>query len=357
MAITTTETCNVMIGSLCIAFAVLCYNINELIVKWSKIDVIQLLFGRFCVQFIIACIWWNVKKPKGTYVNNWYGDKPFITNIFIRGIFHNIIVLGLWYSVTRLPVGDFCVILVQNSLITALFAKIFLAEKLPNLFILIATFGIIGSLLISQPTFLSYLFNINNIEPLDIYGLLVLCISILCMGINNVLVRTAKEAHFLQLELVSSAQMIFVITPVVLLLNNYINVESIGTFHTIQFDLFSLLLMFLTGFIGFIGLSLHVIGYQLGDATKVSWLEYVSIVYQSLFQTFFWNDPFNLFESIGVILVVLACFIDLGEQYYNYVKIKQTEQEVNECEPDIAEQSENKLLLQSVPSGSENTEY
>ena len=336
------ETLNTIIGSLGVAFGFLCFNTNEAIVKWSKLPVSELLFGRYCVQLIIACIWWNLKRPKGTYVNNWYGDNPFILNIWSRGVFYGIHVTVLWFAMKRLPVGDGNAILTQNALITALFGRLLFKESLPKLFPIVAIFAIIGSFFISQPLFmLSFIYkdeNVNDHQPLNIDGLIAIIIGIISWSICCVLIRSAKKSHFLQLEIVSASLMVFIMTPIFVLFNTYcLGISEIGTFNNIQFDINSFIIMLITGIIGFSGLSACVIGYQLGDATKVSILEYMTIIYSCLYQTFLFNDALNVFEGFGISLVIIACIINLGEQYYDYQKAKRMQQINDDSESDQEE--------------------
>eukprot|EP01083_Nonionella_stella_P182732 658208_1 len=331
------EAFNTIVGSLCIACGFICFSTNEMIVKWSQLDVAQLLFGRYCVQFIIACFWWNCKKPKGSFVNHWYGDTPFVRNIFFRGIAYNLFMVTLWLAMKLLPIGDANSIVSQNALLTAALGKILFKERLPKLFIPVLLLGVIGSLFISQPTFLQYWFSdIQHIQPLNPYGLILIVIAIISWSVCCILIRSAKEAHFLQLELVSSAQMLFVAVPLILLFNTFLQLKLLGTFNTLQFDSLSIGVSIVTGFIGFAGLSLCVIGYQLGDATKVSWLEYSTIAFSCLYQTFVFQDPLNISESIGIVLVVASCVANLFEQYYNFIQAKKHHQEM--IEPTLQEQ-------------------
>merc|ERR1712087_466965 len=75
-------------------------------------------------------------------------------------------------------------------------------------------------------------------------------------------------------------------------------------------------MMFILGFNGFNALSLNVIGFQYGNATRVAWLEYTSIIFSFLFQTFLFRDPLDQFEVIGCILVAMGCSLSVFEEVY-----------------------------------------
>ena len=167
---------SIVIGSLCIAFGELLFSTNDALVKLSSMQESQCLYGRFGIQLFIAICWWFCNKPKDS--QNWYGDKPYILNIWFRGIAYTINTIAIWYAVIRLPIGDAMCIYYQGPIIIAILASIFLKEPLPKLTPLIFVFAMIGIMLISQPTFIIILYyqifetdNKQNIKPLNIDGL------------------------------------------------------------------------------------------------------------------------------------------------------------------------------------------
>eukprot|EP01084_Bolivina_argentea_P105773 189419_1 len=143
---------NTIIGSFCVLLSELCFATNDAIVKLSNLTICQLMVGRFSVQFVIAILWWNFKQPVKTI--NWYGDHPYIFNIWIRGFTYSFVIITSWYAVIRLPLGDMYCIFEQSPLIIALMASIFLKEKLPKLTPIIVILSIVGITFLAQPTFL-----------------------------------------------------------------------------------------------------------------------------------------------------------------------------------------------------------
>ena len=97
-----------IIGSLCVTLGMILSGLNEVIVKVSGLSTEQLVTGRFSIQLIIATLWWNIKKPISPHlfhsdsnkvlINNWYGDKPFIINIWLRGIFFAGLIFLFYFS-------------------------------------------------------------------------------------------------------------------------------------------------------------------------------------------------------------------------------------------------------------------
>ena len=262
-----------IIGSLCIALSQLLFASNDVIIKISNLKISQLLISKYIIQLTIAILWWMIKRPSGN--TNWYGDKPYIMNIWIRGIMYSIAIIFQWYAVIKLPIGDAYCIQIQGPLIIAVGAAMFLKEKLPKLTPVIAILAVIGIILIAQPTFITVLYyqyfgdaeETEDIEALPIDGIIFMILAIITFTISILMIRTAKEAHFLQLEIVASLQSVFISSPILMLINHFgVHNDRIGGFsvHNWRFDSVSCVEMLVLGVFGFGALSLNVIGFQSG---------------------------------------------------------------------------------------------
>ena len=75
----------------------------------------------------------------------------------------------------------------------------------------------------------------------------------------------------------------------------------------------------LAGINGFVLTSFWVIGYQLGDASLVGWLEYVQIPISFIYQTFVFGDVPNKYEVIGAVAVGVGGLLPTLEQLYIYM--------------------------------------
>eukprot|EP00483_Globobulimina_turgida_P012080 UN12102 len=226
-----------IIGSLFVATYAILTTINQTIVKGSGLSIAQCVLGRYGVQFICATLWWDIKKPQKPYlfaslnnntttvIHNWYGDKPYILNIWGRGFLYGINVLFGYISIILLPIGDAQCIYYQAPLIIVYMGAIWLKESLPSLSVLIPSTVMIicGLILMSQPIFILRIFaESDQYESLNIYGLFAAFISAVCWSFSSLLIRKAKDSHLLQLEFASSGCICFVIIPISLICNHYI---------------------------------------------------------------------------------------------------------------------------------------
>ena len=145
--------------------------------------------------------------------------------------------------------------------------------------------------------------------------------AVIASSTAAVLVRAAVSFHFLQLEIVSAGQTLFVSIPLLMMVNHFLfHSPLIGSLDLSdwRFDMSSILILVIVGFNGFNALSLNVIGFQYGDATKVAWFEYLVIIFAFLFQVFLFHDPIDQFEVIGCVLVAIGCSLSILEELYVY---------------------------------------
>eukprot|EP01083_Nonionella_stella_P089418 249488_1 len=333
---------NRIIGSLCVMIGMTLSSINEVIVKLADLTVAEIIIGRFALQLLFAALWWNTKKPSsptlfeesnsdhddGTKIDKWYGDKPYTLNIWLRGICFAMMMLMFYLALIQLPIGDLQCIFYQSPVLVVYIGAVWLKEELPSRWILLPStvLTFTGILIVSQPTFLmQFIDPSGDYEPLNVYGILCACAAAVFYALVCLLTRTAADTHFLQIEFASSICLICLVMPTLLTINTYfIREEWIGSWDLTQwtFDAYSDFVIFVISIFGF-GLMLFLVtGYQMGEATYVSWLEYVTIPLGFINQSIFFNDIPNQYEIIGSVLIVVGCLLPLIKQVYVYRRIK-----------------------------------
>ena len=300
----------------------LAYATTDAIIKVSNLNITQILVTICTIQLFIAVLWWLIKKP--LTVQHWYGDKPNIIQVWLRGITYSLNGVFVWYAIIRLPLGDAYCIKINTPLLIAIGAMIFLKEKLPKTTPIIAILAIVGVMFIAQPTFLVSIFHPkdDDIEALNTDGIISMILAITNYAISALLIRKTKDnSHWLQHTIISSLLSIFIALPFFILINElFLDNDRIGGFNSgdWKFDTMSCIQLSLLGILGFVSMCMAVIGYQYGFATKVTWLEYSAIIFGFIYQIFLFNDFPNSFELIGTILVLIASSLSLLEEVYNH---------------------------------------
>eukprot|EP01084_Bolivina_argentea_P293343 504491_1 len=315
------ETKNTLLGMAVIAIGTALFCTVGAIVQHHGGSVLQLMLGRYITQNIISWIVWfaNPCRTRSS-CKHWYGDAPHRINIWVRGFLLFWTVFLWWRGLELVPLGDGEAILFLSPITTVIAARVLLGEPLPSTFFLTLIITISGLTFICQPTFIFG--GSAPMMALSWQGILFLIGTVFAWTGACVLVRTAKKAHWLQLEIVATTQSIMVWCPLVIALNQFwIHSDGLSGGDW-DFSFRTVIVMVVIGILGFLALMLNVIGYQIGDATKVAWMEYLDLVFAFLYQWLFFGDIPSNWEIIGCCSLLSTCVIHLGEEYYHYVKAK-----------------------------------
>eukprot|EP01084_Bolivina_argentea_P290325 498662_1 len=286
-----------------------------------------IIISNFVEYLIVVCLWFVpsslTKKP--SYVKYWYGEKEYRVSVWCRGFFYWCDVYFYWKGITLVPIGVAETIYFLCPILIAFGAKIFLDEKFSTLFPLVFIFTILGLVIVSQPTWLMNIIGkttndsgLYTARSISIYGVILLIMGCVSWAIMSLMVRQAQKAHWLQLEIVSSLQAFLVWTPILVfidfIIGNYVDFSlGNGGIWTLSFD--TALMIIAIGILTGSGLMCTILGYQYGEATKVSWLEYTFLPFGYFYQWVLFNKPPNIFEITGTCLVMVTCVLSVIEQF------------------------------------------
>jgi len=262
----------------------------------------------------------------------WYGEREYVVNIWLRGFLYWLFIFTYWHSFNYVEMGDAATILFASPVLTVLLGKFYLKESLPRLYPISFVLTIAGVIFACQP---SFIFTSSDSTSISYIGLILLIIAVIAKSLESILIRTARASHWLQLEIVASLQSAFMWTPLVILLNYTWLHSSLLSGGSWDYSLETILVLIALGILGFVGLLCYVVGYQLGDATKVSWLEYLNVIVPLLYQWLVFNETPNKYEIIGCLLLVLLSILNIAEGYYRYYQSKKSVVVSNNLEHEI----------------------
>jgi len=300
-------------GMVLVAIGTLLFCTVGAMVQYHGGSVLQLMLGRYTVQSVISWfLWWcNPCRIRGDALR-WFGDSPHRSNIWARGLFLFLTVLFWWRGLEMVPLGDGEAILFLSPMTTVIAARYFLDEALPSTFLLTTALNAAGLVFICRPTMV---FGHNAQRPLSWEGVAFLFAAALVWSAAVILVRTAKDAHWLQLEITATTQSVLVWCPLLIAVNQYVLKSDV--FGGVEWDLSiqSAAVMAAMGAVGFLALMCNVKGYQMGDATKVAWMEYLDLVFAFLFQWQCFGELPTKWDVLGCALLVSACLVNVAEEY------------------------------------------
>eukprot|EP01084_Bolivina_argentea_P137472 242093_1 len=321
-----------MITVSCLAFTVMCA-----IGQQAKLNVIQLLFGQYFIQLLLSTIIWNCKcidfNQSGLTIlthnyktSQWYGNKPYILNVWLRGFFLFMVELTLWIALRRAPIGDVTCIHYLNPVFIVLGGRIFFKESIPKVFIITFILPLVAMIFIVQPEFIFA--SEDNTEQLNLFGVLSAFLSAIAWAVAMLLGRKSdKNSHFLQVEFTNSVQALFLWIPILTIYDQYeyllFDTNKFQLFmYDFQWEFISVLVMISVGVLLFIGVQFVVIAYQYAEASKIGYFEYLDLIFAYMAQVFVFKQHINLYSILGFLLMLVTCFAHLVEELYNYCKSK-----------------------------------
>ena len=311
-----------LIGICLLTISSISFTIMCAIGQKEPIHIIQLMIGQYIIQLLLSTILWNCKcinynkiGLKSLSINNnlnWYGNKPYIYNVWLRGFFLFLVEFTLWFALKKDPIGDVTCIHYINPIIIVFGARIFFNEKLPKVFIFTCIIPIIAMIFIVQPEFIfnDNNNNNNNAKQLDLIGVLSAFLSAIAWAIAMLLGRRYDEnSHFLQIEFANSIQSLFIWVPLLIIYNKF----EYLFYDTNKFKLFLnepynwniniIWIMICVGILLFIGVQFVVFAYQYAQASKIGYFEYLDLIFSFLTQIFIFKDHSNLYSILGFLLM------------------------------------------------------
>ena len=221
--------------------------------------------------------------------------------------------------------GDAEAILFLSPVATAVAGRVLLKETMPVSIFATTPITLGGLVFICQP---SFIFGGSDYRDLSWQGIVFMFAVVFCWSATCILIRTAKSAHWLQLEIATSMQTILLWCPLLIMIDHLWISSDVLEGGDWDFSVYTLVVMLIIGILGFFSVMCGVIGYQIGDATKVAWMEYLDLVFAFLYQYLYFKETPTTWEIIGFCALLSTCFVHVGEEYYHYwTALKEKEKE------------------------------
>ena len=265
-----------MVGS------VICFSIMDICVKWlDYYPVGQVLFLRFFIGFIP--IFFIIPKDK---IFSFYKTSRPGLHAF-RAISGALAIIALFLGLRELPLADVVSLTFGGPIFVTIASIFFLSEKVGIKRWSAVFIGFLGMLLIVQPAFIDV--NYYYITPI------VFCIFFACVAIS---VRSLSKTE-------ANYTIAFYFTLLCSLLGLGTIVFSDWIMPTyIDFDLF-----FVLGLCGSVANLLLTQSYRLAEASLVTPIKYLSLVFAIIFGYFIWSEVPKILTLLGASLVIASSLI------------------------------------------------
>ncbi len=270
------------IGVLYMVGSVICFSIMDICVKWlDYYPVGQVLFFRFFIGFIP--IFFII--PKNKLLNFYKTSRPGLHAF--RAIAGALAIIALFVGLRELPLADVVSLTFGGPIFVTVGSIFFLSERVGIKRWSAVFLGFIGMLLIVQPAFIDL--NYYYITPI------IFCVFFACVAIS-VRSLSKTEANY-------TIAFYFTLLCTILGLCSLFFVE--WKFPSLT----DFLIFFIMGMCGSIANLLLTQSYRLAEASLVTPIKYLSLVFAIIFGFLIWSEIPKILTIVGSLLVIASSLI------------------------------------------------
>jgi drug/metabolite transporter (DMT)-like permease len=270
------------IGVLYMVASVICFSIMDICVKWlDYYPVGQVLFLRFFIGFIP--IFFIIPRNK---IFTFYKTSRPGLHAF-RAITGALAIIALFYGLRELPLADVVSLTFAGPIFVTVASIFFLSETVGIKRWSAVCLGFIGMLLIVQPAFIDL--NYYYIAPI------IFCIFFACVAIS---VRSLSKTE-------ANYTIAFYFTS----LCTVIGLCSVFFVDWVLPTKIDFLIFIILGLCGSMGNLLLTQSYRLTEASLVTPIKYLSLIFAIIFGFLIWNEVPKILTLFGAILVIASSLI------------------------------------------------
>ena len=270
---------NLVLASFFFSLMTLCVkNIDK------RIPIYELVFFRSLLSLIITLFIINLKK-----INPLGKNRPLL---ILRGVLGTLALVCIFYAIRNMPLSISTVIQYTYPILISIFAGLFINEKITRNLLFALVSGWIGILVILNPTQLS---NINvNIESLSI---LIAFIGSICTALAYVTVKKLSYTEDVYV-IIEYFPLVSCITLMPFVLINWVTPNGNELLWIIGIGLFTQL-----------GQTFLTVGLKNLPASEASIINYLQVVFGSMWGILFFREIINVNFLLGASLVLLGTII------------------------------------------------
>jgi len=250
----------------------------------NRIPIYELVFFRSLMSLMITL---SIIKIKN--INPWGNNRPLL---ILRGVLGTSALICIFYAIRTMPLSISTVIQYTYPIFIAIFAGVFINEKTTRKLIFAIFIGWIGILVILNPTqLLDIKVEIENVS-----------ISIAFLGA----ILTALA--YITVKKLSSKEDIYVIIEYFPLVS-LITLFPIVLINWVNPNWNELIWIFGIGLFTQLGQTFLTIGLKNLPASEASTINYLQVLFGSIWGVLFFNEIININFLIGALLVLLGTII------------------------------------------------
>ena len=275
---------NLILASFFFSLMTVCVKIID-----NRIPIYELVFFRSLISLFITSLIINKKN-----INPWGKNKPLL---ILRGLLGTIALVCIFYAIKNMPLNISTVIQYTYPIFISIFAGVLINEKITKNLIIASITGWLGILIILNPYQLSSL----NIE-LDKFTVLIAFLGSISTALAYITVKK-----------LSSTEDIFIIIKYFPLIS-VITLSPIVFFNWVTPNINDLIWIIGIGMFTQAGQTFLTIGLKKLPTSEAARINYLQVLFGSLWGILFFNELININFIFGAILVLLGTIISTSKK-------------------------------------------
>ena len=275
---------NLILASFFFSLMTVCVKIID-----NRIPIYELVFFRSLISLFITSLVINKKK-----INPWGNNKPLL---ILRGLLGTIALVCIFYAIKNMPLNISTVIQYTYPIFIAMFAGFLIKEKITKNLIIASLIGWLGILIILNPYQLSSL----NVE-LNKLTVLIAFLGAISTALAYITVKklSLTEDIFIIIKYFPLISII-TLSPIVLL--NWVTPNINDLTWIIGIGIFTQA-----------GQTFLTIGLKKLPTSEAATINYLQVIFGSLWGILFFNELINFNFIIGAVLVLLGTIISTSKK-------------------------------------------
>ncbi len=281
---------NKSINKINLIFASFFFSLMTLCVKKidNRIPIYELVFFRSLISLSITSL--IIKKKN---LNSWGLNKPFL---ILRGLLGTIALICIFYAIRNMPLNISTVIQYTYPIFISIFAGIFINEKITRNLIFASVLGWLGILIILNPYQLSSL----NIE-MEKLTVLIAFLGAISTSLAYITVKKLSLTEDIFI-IIKYFPLISIITLSPFVFLNWVTPNIIDIIWILGIGLFTQA-----------GQTFLTIGIKKLPTSEAATINYLQVLFGSLWGILFFNEIININFIIGSLLVLLGTIISTSK--------------------------------------------
>ena len=255
----------------------------------NRIPIYELVFFRSLLSLFITSLIINKKN-----LNPWGKNKPLL---ILRGILGTIALVCIFYAIKNMPLNISTVIQYTYPIFISIFAGILINEKITKNLIIASITGWLGILIILNPYQLSSL----NVE-LDKFTVLIAFLGSISTALAYITVK--------KLSLTEDIFIIIKYFPLI----SVITLSPIVFFNWVTPNINDLIWIIGIGMFTQAGQTFLTIGLKKLPTSEAARINYLQVLFGSLWGILFFNELININFIFGAVLVLLGTIISTSKK-------------------------------------------